>query len=67
MARLMVEIDEELLEEAKRLTGARTKREAIETALRELVTKLHHHNLASHEGKIELMLSQDELRRWREE
>lgn len=27
-------IDEKLLEEARRLSGARTKREAVETALR---------------------------------
>ena len=67
MARMMVEVDEKLLNEAKDLTGARTKREIIETALRELVIRLHHRNLASHEGKLELELSQQELRRWREE
>lgn len=35
MARMMVQLDDELLAEAQRLTGARTKRAAIETALAE--------------------------------
>lgn len=34
MPRMMVQINDQLLEEAKRLTGARTKRAAIEMALR---------------------------------
>lgn len=67
MTRMMVEIDGRLLEEAKSLSNARSNREAIEMALRELLTKLHRHNIASHEGKIELGLSAEELRRWREE
>jgi Arc/MetJ family transcription regulator len=64
---MMVEIDGRLLEEAKSLSKARSNREAIELALRELLTKFHRHNIASHEGKIELELSAEELRRWREE
>ena len=39
MARTNIEIDEELVEAAKELTGARTKREVVDIALRRLVEK----------------------------
>lgn len=39
MGRTNIEIDDTLVEEAKRLTGARTKREAVDIALRRLVQK----------------------------
>jgi len=39
MGRTNIEIDEELVQEAMRLTGARTKREAVDIALRRLVDK----------------------------
>lgn len=39
MARTNIEIDERLIQQAIRLTGARSKREAVEIALRRLVEK----------------------------
>jgi Arc/MetJ family transcription regulator len=39
MARTNIDIDDGLMKEAKRLTGAGTKREVVEIALRRLVEK----------------------------
>ncbi len=39
MARTNIEIDDSLVEKAMRLTGARTKREVVDIALRRLVAK----------------------------
>jgi len=39
MARTNIEIDDELVEQAMRLTGARTKRQVVNIALRRLVDK----------------------------
>ena len=39
MARTNIDIDEKLIQKAIRLTGAKTKREAVEIALRRLVEK----------------------------
>lgn len=65
MARLMVEIDEQLLEEARRLSGARTKRATIELALKELVRRERARRIIEHAGRIELDLTREELDRWR--
>jgi len=67
MRRLMVEIDEELLEEARRLSGARTQRETIEWALRALVSRERLRRLREHAGTVELTLTQEALRQWRGE
>ena len=39
MARTTIELDEKLVRKAMRLTGARTKREVVDIALRRLVDK----------------------------
>jgi Arc/MetJ family transcription regulator len=39
MSRTNIEIDDQLVEKAMRLTGARTKREVVDIALRRLVEK----------------------------
>ncbi|RMF24218.1 MAG: type II toxin-antitoxin system VapB family antitoxin [Deltaproteobacteria bacterium] len=39
MARTNIDIDDRLVEKAMRLTGARTKREVVDIALRRLVEK----------------------------
>ena len=39
MARTNIEIDDQLVEQAMRLTGARTKRQEVNIALRRLVDK----------------------------
>lgn len=67
MARMMVRIDDELLTEAMRLSGARTKREAVEIALREFVRKLRLRQAAQHAGQIPLDLTVEELWKLREQ
>jgi Arc/MetJ family transcription regulator len=67
MTRLSVTVDEALLEEAKRLSGARTKREAIERALKELVGRKHREELARLGGSGLVEMTVEELGRWREE
>lgn len=64
---MTVTVDEELLAEAQRLVGAKAKREVIEVALRELVSRLRRREVAAHAGTVDLALTQEELRRMREE
>ncbi len=66
MPRMMVEIDDRLLEEARRLSGARTKKAAIEAALRELVRRRKSGELARLAGKVEIALTRRDLRTMRE-
>ncbi len=66
MPRMMVQLDDRLLAEAKRLTGARTKRAAIETALAELVRRRKAAELAAFAGKISIRLTRRELQAMRE-
>jgi len=61
MTRLMAEIREE----ARRLSGARTKRATIELALKELVRRERARRIIEHAGRIELDLTREELDRWR--
>lgn len=67
MPRMMVELNDRLLSEAKRLTGARTKRAAIETALEELVRRRKAAELARLAGKVPIRLTQRALRAMRED
>ncbi len=67
MARMMITINERLLMEAQRLSGAKTKKATIELALQELVRRLRRRDLKRHAGTIELELTQEDLRRLREE
>ena len=54
MARTNIELDAELVDKAMRLTGARTKREVVDIALRRLVEKgtLYRH-LRRLKGRLE--------------
>ena len=61
-----VEIDDRLLEEAKRLSGTRTKRATIEAALRELVRRRKAAELARLAGKVKIALTPRDLREMRE-
>ncbi|RKY65536.1 MAG: type II toxin-antitoxin system VapB family antitoxin [Candidatus Latescibacterota bacterium] len=60
-----VVIDEELLREAMEATGAKTKREAIESGLRELVRRKSLKALREELGSFDLDLSLEELERRR--
>lgn len=64
--RLSVSVDPRLLDEAKALSGARSKREVIEQALRELIRQRKRQALVelSGSGLVEMDLS--ELQSWRE-
>ncbi|MGA1863772.1 MAG: type II toxin-antitoxin system VapB family antitoxin [bacterium] len=59
--RTTLAINEELLNEAKELSGARTKKEAIEVALAEFIRRRKAKKLLELEGKIELSFSLDEF------
>lgn len=66
MVRMTITVDERLVNEIKRLSGAPTKRVAIEAALETYARRLRQRRLFEHMGKIPLKLTQDDLRRWRE-
>lgn len=66
MPRMMVDIDDALLEKARRLSGARTKKGAIEAALRELVRRRRSRELAELAGKVDVALTRRDLRNMRE-
>ncbi len=61
-----VELPEELLREAMRLSGLPTKRAAILAALEEFVRRRRRQKLLSMLGRTEIALTQDELERMRQ-
>lgn len=65
--RLTVTVDEALLEEARRLAGTRTKREALELALREFVRRRRLADIMAHAGAVDLTLTVEDLLKAREE
>ena len=50
--RTNIEIDDAVMREAQRLTGARTKREAVDLALRELVARHRQLGILDLRGRI---------------
>jgi Arc/MetJ family transcription regulator len=50
--RTNIEIDDEVMREAKQLIGARTKRETVDTALRELVARHRRIGVLDLRGKV---------------
>ena len=50
--RTNIEIDDEVMREAKRLIGARTKRETVDAALRELVARHRRIGVLDLRGKV---------------
>jgi Arc/MetJ family transcription regulator len=65
--RSTIDIDKELLEEAKALTGARTKKELIDLSLRELIRGKRREHLAALFGSGVLAISPDEIEKMRED
>lgn len=59
-------INRKLLEEAKTISGAKTKKEAVERALEEFIKKEKAKKLLDLEGKIELSFSLKDLLERRE-
>ena len=66
MTRMTVTLDEEVVDEARRLLGTRTKRETIETALKEAMGQKKREAALKHCGKIELEIDQERLQAYRE-
>ncbi len=66
MARFSITIDEHLVEEAKRLTHSRTKRETIERALTELIQRERVANLLAAAGSDIIDMTPEGLRAWRD-
>lgn len=50
--RTNVEIDDEVMREAQRLTGVKTKREAVDLALRELVARHRRLGILELRGRV---------------
>lgn len=50
--RTNIDIDDDVLREVRRLTGAKTKREAVDLALRELVARYQRLGLIRLRGKV---------------
>ncbi len=66
MPKTLLDIDEGLLNEARRLAGARTKREAVEVALREFVRRRHAGRLIAAAGTSSLQWTRADIRAMRE-
>ncbi len=66
MTRLSITVDAELLEEVLRIAKARTKREAIEKALKEFVRQHRLQELQELAGSGLVAMDLEELRRWRQ-
>ncbi len=65
MAKTLLEIEEGLLNEARRLAGVRTKREAVEVALREFVRRRRAEHLAAAAGKSSIRWTPADVRAMR--
>lgn len=59
--RTTLAINEKLLDEAKELSGARTKKEAVEIALDEFIRRRKARKLLDLEGKVELSFTLKEF------
>ncbi len=65
--RTTLDIDRSLLDEAVRVLGASSKREAIETALAEVVNASRRRDLVAALGSFDLALTAEDLARERED
>jgi Arc/MetJ family transcription regulator len=63
--RTNIDIDDELIREAQELTGLRTKREAVDHALRELVARHRRLGVLDLRGKVHWEGDLDDSRRGR--
>lgn len=67
MAKTTVIIDDELLDKAMKVTGARTKKQVISAGLKELIHKKNLEAFRQELGTFDLGLSLEELERLRDE
>ncbi len=62
MHRTNIDLDERVLDEARRLTGLKTKKELVNFALHELVRRLRQRELLELEGRVDWRGDLAELR-----
>lgn len=67
MAKTTVIIDDELLDEAIKVTGAKTKKQVIADGLKELIRKKNLEAFRRELGTFDLALSIEELQKLRDE
>jgi Arc/MetJ family transcription regulator len=67
MAKTTVVVDDALLDEAMRVSGAKTKKQAITTGLKELIRRKNLEALRQELGTFDLALSSEELEKLRSE
>jgi Arc/MetJ family transcription regulator len=67
MSKTTVIIDDKLLDEAMRVSGAKTKKQAITTGLKELIRRKNLEALRQELGTFDLALSLDDLEKLRNE
>ncbi len=67
MSKMTVVIDDKLLDEAMRVSGAKTKKQAIATGLEELIRRKYLEDLRQELGTFELALSSGDLEKLRHE
>lgn len=65
--RFTIAIDPNLIEEAKRVSGVKTKREAIEIALKEMIRRRRLKQAAVHAGKVKMAINLKDLEAQRAE
>lgn len=65
--RATLDIDEKLVEEAKKITGIKTKKELINLSLRELIRKKKIEHLLSLYGTSPVSLSPKDVEKFRED
>jgi len=65
--RLSADVDPAILEEARRLSGVKTKRETIDRALREFIARRRAQELANLAGQGLVEMSLEDLMQWRSE
>jgi Arc/MetJ family transcription regulator len=65
--RMTVTLDEKILEEARMISGKKTKREVIEEALREFVRRKRREEALKHAGKIDMDIDLEDLMKMREQ
>jgi|GEM_PF-2208673 Arc/MetJ family transcription regulator len=65
MARLSADVDPAVLKEAQLVSGAKTKRETLDRALREFIARRRAQELAGLAGKGLVGMTGEELAQWR--
>lgn len=65
MARTNIDLDDRLVEDAMKMAGCKTKKEAVHLALKELVARKRRKKILQLEGKIAWVGHLDEMRKGR--